>query len=845
MPVSASGGTVPVGMSKKVVRQGLKTPQNRRGRNFEVLAGALALLIGVGPSPASALLWPSEVVRIERELSSSEVAVRRRAAHQLRELPEKVAARAVLRALADDDLEVRLLAAETAKQIRMPQLSDLMLPWLTEAEPRVRLAAAEVLATEASPRAVGPLSRALSDVEPQVRAAAAAALGASGAKEAVIGLLGRLDDSSLEVKESVIRALARLGDARAVVPLVSKIEDPRPAVRSAVAQALGELGDPRAVSALVLALRDADPSVRANALEALGELGDPSAVPSVSASLFQESVASVRGAAMEALGRLGTPEAVTKLIEALGTLSEEREALVRALARTGKASIPALIHCLGTTDDRGRADGCALSLSLVRGPDSGAAILEAVRRGRVSPEAALSSFAELGDSSALPLALEHLSHRDPTVRRAALRAAAALLDPERPDGRAVEPLELAFRAAKSRRAERLELLGLLGETGSPRAARVLVPIADSADDLEYRLLAIRALGTIQDASATPALLRALSDPEPSLRMAAALAIRKSAPANTAGELMDRLERAGAQDRSALALALAGSIAEAPDAIVSRVAQAALRADGGERDALIEALSHARAPSALAQLTALSESRDPADRAKVAEGLSLDPRGLPRLALLARDPDADVRANAVWAIGAVGTAAERPGLVRALSDHDVGVAANAASALGRLALRLEGSAAKELCRALQDRRAAVRASALAALRLTNSRCDGQARALIGSDPSARVRRAAAELLRDVTPEETDARALRRCAAREVTGSVAATCAGLPANRTSGSLEVLVFVIPAGESAPVERASFALRRPDSLVRYGRTDRRGAVCESFVPAGELSLDVPAALE
>src|ERR1041384_993888 len=115
-------------------------------------------------TPAHALLWPSETSRIERDLEASDVAVRRRAAIRLRELPEKAAARAVFRALDDDDLEVRLTAVDTAKDQRISGLSERVLGWLTESEPRLRLAAAEVLAGEPNPKAVGPLSRALSDI---------------------------------------------------------------------------------------------------------------------------------------------------------------------------------------------------------------------------------------------------------------------------------------------------------------------------------------------------------------------------------------------------------------------------------------------------------------------------------------------------------------------------------------------------------------------------------------------------------------------------------------------------------------------------------------------------------
>lgn len=806
---------------------------------------ALALTT-LEPAPAQALLWPSEIQRIERDLQASDVGVRRRAARRVRELPADLGGRVALRALEDPDLRVRLSALEAATTLGAPGLSERVIGWLTQSDPRLRLAAAEALAVQPVPRAVGPLSRALADVEPSVRAAAAGALGSSGASEAVIGLLGRLDDSAIEVRESVIRALARLGDARAVVPLISKIEDPRPEIRRTVARALGELGDRRAVSALVLALRDAEATVRVRALEALGELGDPAVVPSVSAVLADDPAANVRLAAIDALGRIGTPEAIGKLLDTLGRNPEEQDAVVRALARIGAPASAALSNCVVAREGRERANGCALALALTHAPGAGAAILEAARRGRTSPEASLLALAELRERAAIPLALEHLEHREPAVRRAALSAASALLEPAEADGRAVEPLELTFRRAKQRRSERLQLVELLGRTGSPRAASVLVPIAERADDLDFRVAALDALATIRAPNRTPALLRALEDPEPRVRLSAALSLRKSAPPDSAQTLVHRLQRAGSQDRGALVLALAGALRGAPQGVVRQVASAAALARGPERDALIEALSHDASHASREALARFAVSRDPADRAKVAEGLAHDAEGVALTSVLLADPDVRVRANAVWSLGAIGTAAERPRIVAALGDTQAVVAANAAAALARLSARLGTSADGELCELLSDRRASVRAAAAASLRRLARRCsDGRGAALLAADRSPAVRASVAQWLRDVRPDARDLRALRRCLAHEPTGVVAAACGDLPRPLPRGASELLVFVVPAGEASPVARAAFALRRPDGLVRHGFADRRGAVCEADVADGEVSLGVPAGLE
>jgi HEAT repeat protein len=808
------------------------------------VSALLALCLGMSAVPAEALLWPSEVNRLERDLGAADVDVRRRAAGRIAELGERVAARLLARAFDDPDVEVRLSAASAARALGVPGFGERVMGWLTDPDARLRLEAIELLSTAPSARAIGPLTRALSDVEPSVRSAAATALGRSGAPEAVVGLLGRLDDSAVEVETSVIRALSRLADARAVVPLISKIEDPRPEVRRAVARALGEIGDRRAVSALVLLLRDADEPVRVAAIGALGSLGDPAATPSVAALLGGEPSNQVRRAAIETLSAIGGAEAVAALMKKLGQRAEEQEALVAAFGRIGASAVSALTACLGSEPQRERADGCALSLARASGRDAGPVLRDAVRKGRVSRAVALSALAESGHPDALLLVLEQLGSDDPVLRRSALSAAAKLLDPRRPDGRAVEPLMRAFDSARGRRADRIELLRLLGRSGSPRAATLLGPIADRADDLELRVAALSALGSLATDATRPVLWRALSDREPAVRLAAALSLQKGASPASAKELLDRLERAEAQDRQALSLALSGAFAkqDSPE-LFARLKRAIDRSRDAERDALIEVLGHAPAESARGLLDALSKRADPEDRRKVAEVSASDAGARERLNRLAADTEPSVRSNALWALGAVGTRADLPSLERAFDDRDLNAAANAVSAYARIARSEKLDAAPVLCRQVAARRPALRASALSGLRLLAARCpERPERRLVSDDPSPRVRRAAVELVRDVQPSGEDQRALRRCVSEEPDGAVAVACAAVPARPVSGNERSLVFVVPVGEAVPTPRAAFALQRPDGLVRHGVADRRGAVYEVGLPDGELELNVPA---
>jgi HEAT repeat protein len=809
---------------------------------------ALIVLLLVSAVPAKAALWPSAVLRVERDLHSQDVDVRRRAALSLRELPKGSGARLASAALDDADVNVKLTALDACLSFGLPALGDRLIPWLTDGERRVRLAAAVALSESPSTRAVPSLGRALGDGDAAVRSAAASALGNSAAPEAVLALLGHLDDGTPEVRRVVALSLGNLGDPRAVVPLIGKIQDARPAVREAVARALAELADKRSSPALVLALHDADESVRVAALAALGRIGDPNTAASISALLPSGSDA-VLAAALDALSQIHTPEASKVLIEQLASdrPSNVQSGAMQALSRAGSSALGALRACLSTESDADRLGGCALALGESHDLRSAAAIQDALRRGALRPLPALLALSQLRAPESLPTVLEYLADSDAGIRRSARLAAKALLDPSHPDGRAVEPIEHALNQARRERAELAELLDLLGQTGAPRAARSLLPFAASGDEIALRSRALSALGFLGEAGQWPSLWNALDDDSGSVRLAAASALGRLTLPGRAQALLDRLERTSQQDRPLLLLALGGTLSvERDPAIVRRLASLLARAREGERDTLIELLGRMPAPEAAAQLAKLAgASTSAADRAKFAEALAGHPSERARLLPLLRDASLWVRANAAWSLAEVGTAADRPALEKALREEAPSVAGNALSALARIAEREHGQVASLACPMLGDDRAMLRALSLRALRLTGERCpSGQEPALLKQDRSEFVRRSAAALLRDVSLGKPDELLLRRSRDHDPSGAVAAECELRPqSRRIEGRDPTLVVIVPAGQDAPVSAQPFALLRADGLVRLGISDRRGQVFEVGAPRGALSLLEPVA--
>ncbi|WP_199693823.1 HEAT repeat domain-containing protein, partial [Sorangium cellulosum] len=684
----------------------------RLPRVLVVVAASAAAL--APPGDAAAFLWPNVPEQIARALTSGDVSERRLAATRVEELAPETAIRLIQKGMSDPDVEVRLHLAGAAVRFRMPRAGDLVIEWLGEGDARLRLAACDVIRAAPTDRSVVALGRVLGDPDPHVRLAAAAAMGAAGLPDAVSPLLGHLDDTAPEVRAEVVRALGRIGDTRAVVPLIGKVQDSVPEVRRATARALGELGDARAVSALILALQDASQDVRVEAVTALGRLRSDDATSAIADVVAASpgtlgafagsrpadsgtSSSDVREAALRALGRIGSDAAVRVLLAALAKddPAAPRSAVRDALVSAGKqsATVAALIAVLAAAPSANTAAGAALVLGELKATGGLPAIVRGMQRGVVPLRHGLRALGALGDPAALPSVLELLGDADPSVRREAIRAATALLDPARPDGRAVDPARALLVDPATPPDEKLALVQLLGRTGSPRAQEVLLPLA-KARSAPLRLAVIEALGVARaagklGASVDAALLEALDDESADVRLRAAVSLSRVAGPGSARALLQRLTVAAEQDRGALGIALSGALSRVPDdakdgrdkGLAQDVAAAIASAPDAARDALIEGLGRMPGQAAGAALAGMAAAAPIDDRRKIAESLAGHPEATAALRKLAGDADPGVRANAIWSLGAVGDKDALPLLAPLLKDPDAAVAGNAAGAIG--------------------------------------------------------------------------------------------------------------------------------------------------------------------
>jgi len=769
----------------------------------------------------------------------------------------------VLKAMADPDAEVRLAGAQSAVRLRIPAATEVAMQWLGEREARLRIAACEVSNAMPAPRAVPALARALGDADPLVRAACADALGAQASPDAVAPLSGKLDDPTPAVRAQVARALAKLGDPRAVVPLVGKVQDSVPDVRQAVVRALGDLGDTRATQSLLLALRDTVAEVKVEALAALGRLRAPEAASAI-APLALERNPAVRQAALVALGRIATADAVRALMKALGTQDDgagtlERTSVRDALVSAGAPAVTELTALLERPVPVAVATSAAWVLGELRATKSAPVIVAALRKGTLPPGAALRALAGAGTAEQVPVVLEFVADPSPVVREEALRAATALLDPSRPDGRAVEPLAATLRAPRTSPGERAAVATLLGRTGAPRAAVELAGLVASKD-AALRLAAIDAIGALGSgaAEAKPgegiaddALVPLLADSDPAVRLHTAVALAASGGVKARAALLGKLEGGDEVDRYAVLAALGGILERNPDeAAVARLFKELAVAAGPERDAVLEAVGRARLPSVLRALGEAATKGDVDDRRMIAAVLAAH-RGSPAAVALAKslanDPDGGVRAQAAFSLGVLGDASVLPVLVGLAKSGDADVAADAAGGIARAASLLgtsgQAAIAGAVCPMLADGRATVRANALVAMSFAHARCgDGRTeRKLLADDPSDLVRSAAARAIA-AAPSAEDRVALDRCVSADRSAEVARFCRPRPAGETSTTVRrpraVTVFVVGETGAAAKPRAPFLLEYEGGILRAGVADRRGATFEASAPAGDIVL-------
>jgi HEAT repeat protein len=508
---------------------------------------------------------------------------------------------------------------------------------------------AALLASAAELGVSGSLLHGLESTEEWVRMQAAAALGYSREPAALVATANLLSDPDPKVRTQAVVSIARHAEPPALPPLGAAASDPDAAVRLAGVTGLRDTLTARA-------------SWHSEALPADFDL--PAALADAQRALLacaRDSSREVRAAAASGLAFFETLEAASTLVD-LSLRDEEVE--VREAARASFADCPfpqkqrLLATALEDADPARRARAVAV-LAQVGGAESASQVVGALsdEAGEVRT-AALSGLAKVDATQVSAELARHLKSPDPQVRA----GVAQLL------GRAGSSLviEALVQALSDPEEEvRVSALGALAGFGRAVRRHQSAMMARRSDPSErVREAAAAALGQLRATWSEVAEATALFRHGPLSPSAAAAIVEMAA----AGDLDLLLRSAGGQQSDE---AIARHLSEAGGDKLSAVLGALRKAPEQDQARFASSLASALrqglpADPFLAQLKALdSEARlmavEIAGRLGTAEAVEA------LIAVLQRDPLADVRSRAAAALAETPVEAAEEALRQALRE----------------------------------------------------------------------------------------------------------------------------------------------------------------------------------
>jgi HEAT repeat protein len=221
------------------------------------------------PAPPMGVEVPDVLIR---QLRSSSVPARGRAAVLLGLLGDREASTALAELLADASPDVRLAAATALERIGGAAAAEALIDALETG----LLEPPRVIERIAHREAIQALLPHRGRYGTPARTALWRAAGLARCEDAVPLLRAVAREGEDEERISAVRALGEMR-APAAEDLLAALEDPLWQVRAQVATALGRLGDVAAVPDLEHAMADRSWWVRTNAAIALGELGEEGA----------------------------------------------------------------------------------------------------------------------------------------------------------------------------------------------------------------------------------------------------------------------------------------------------------------------------------------------------------------------------------------------------------------------------------------------------------------------------------------------------------------------------------------------------------------------------------------
>ncbi len=622
----------------------------------------------------------AELVHVAR--ADGEAGLRAASFDVLRALGVGEGVAAALEHLNDPDQRVRTAAMLLVGQLGGPELADRIRPRTADPDPAVRAATATALGLTQARGAEADFIRLLKDPDAAVRTAAARGAADANARETAPTLLGLLTDTDRAVQREAVLALGRLGDGTTADTLLKHLPGAEPALRGAIATAVTRLDTTR-VPALLDRLIDAgNRESKLAVIRTVAQLRAPSG-PSLLGVLWRDPDAAVRAATAETLGKLGGPESVRLLAAGVEDPDEiVRARAVDALARLGGTGAgPAVLALLSRDPSASVRERAALATGLLRTPGGETALLAAsgepgapvpvraaalLALGGYEQESMVGRLVEMADDRAVRDFLADRIKHDAEYRLLAQRLGGSRhVELQALAATTREDMELSLttgiRGALDP-AERLRLVSGLRAFQGDRSRNALLQVVRSDPNPTVRSAALTAVSAMLNLDELErAAVRALSDPDASVRHTAVALFGRIAPERALPSLIRMLQP---NDDDPVVLQAVASQAESSfDTFVDLTL--GLGSGGPELVTVSKVARHIRHPRLPALLPPMAESRAPEVREALVRLWSHRPDLIDAalLARLAHDPVVSVRVAAAAACAA----GNRPEGLSALAD----------------------------------------------------------------------------------------------------------------------------------------------------------------------------------
>ena len=446
---------------------------------------------------------------------------------------------------------------------------------------------------------------------------------------------------------------------------------PQPA-RVWIVRQLEYMGAGEAVPALTQLMSGEDAELRECARRALQKNSAPAASASLRTALATAQDARWKIGLISALGERRDPEAVRAITS---HLADSSTAVAAAIA-LGKIANPAAVEALWTAlEQKNPAAGEALIVAATRLRTNDVEAAKAIYQKLVRAEnpqatraAALTGLARVDRSAAAELIPDALAGDQPRLRNAAVLAAPRAYR-ERLSESMVVLLPKLPPAAKA------QVLGLLDAKAEPA---VIAAVADSAP--EVRLAAVENLGRLGSAAAVPALLSMSGSGVRAEQTAANLALAKIAGPEAGKAIRDAAASGEPKQRAAAMNALA---ARQDRAALAALLQYAEESDTAVKQAAFAALSQLGADAEIEPLGKLALAGRSAEAVNALEAVALRAKDKPAAAhtLLTLATDAPAQAQLLKALTALGGPEALGAVSKLVSNADVEVQNRAIRALG--------------------------------------------------------------------------------------------------------------------------------------------------------------------